>query len=60
MVDQSDNGQEPELQLELVVLDTDEEKSEHHPFDLITQYRILEKKCDEALKKIYNRRNTKN
>jgi hypothetical protein len=59
MANQSDHSQEPELQLELVVLDTAEEKSEYHPIDLISQYRILDKKCDEVLKKIYHRRTVK-
>ena len=56
MVNRSDHA--PELELQLVVVETTHEQDNTRPIDLITQYRILNKKCDEILNKIYSRRTT--
>ena len=50
-----------ETELQLVELSGDKDEDKHTnmvPVDLISQYRILDKKCNEILKKIYHRRTT--
>lgn len=60
MADQSDYL--PKLELQLVETSLSKNKTDNPlkiTADLITQYRILDARCNEVLQKIYNRR-TKN
>lgn len=61
MANRSDHAPELELQLvELVPSKKEKVNNDVITADLITQYRILDKKCDEVLKKIYNRKTKRN
>jgi hypothetical protein len=59
MSSKSDHTSELELQLVVVEPTHETDNDNIMPIDLISQYRILDKKCDEILKKIYHRRTVK-
>lgn len=52
---------EPELQLIIIHSEAETTEKPFVPFTMIiAEYKKLDKKCDEVLKKIYNRKSKKN
>jgi len=55
---------EPELQLIIIHSEAETTETTEKPFVpftmIIAEYKKLDKKCDEVLKKIYNRKSKKN